>query len=267
MESPAIRLPPERTTESRTNLVVIVPNEVVRHGLEVILKSVACVATAHFCRDVWEAQHLVAVVAADMVLSYAGPGLSGEADEVFARMAAGGAKILSVLSWDAQERVEALTDLVADGYLLDSELTADSLNDAIGRLRSGEMLVSGTLMRQIVSRVRSRQHTSEMQPILTPREREVLSLLAQGLSNKQIARRLDISEHGAKRHVANVLAKLNCPNRTLAVAQALRAGYVSDACATDAGEAGFRSGERLVAGNDPRRRPPATSDWSTPAGS
>src|SRR5262249_1332064 len=122
MESPAIRLPPQRTTESRTNLVVIVPNELVRQRLHVILKPVACVATVHFCGDVWDGQHRVAVVGADMVLSYAGPGLSGEADEVFARMAAGGAKILSVLSWEAQIRVEALTDLVADGYLLDSEL-------------------------------------------------------------------------------------------------------------------------------------------------
>ena len=57
--------------------------------------------------------------------------------------------------------------------------------------------------------------------------RQALVLLAKGMSNKQIARRLNISEHGAKRHVANVLAKLNCPNRTLAVALALRHGLVS----------------------------------------
>jgi DNA-binding CsgD family transcriptional regulator len=64
---------------------------------------------------------------------------------------------------------------------------------------------------------------------LTIREHDVLALLAHGLSNKQIARRLMISEHGVKRHVTNLLAKLNSPNRTFAVATALQAGLISPA--------------------------------------
>lgn len=64
--------------------------------------------------------------------------------------------------------------------------------------------------------------------MLTPRERQALKLLADGLSNKQIARRLGISEHGAKRHVGNVLAKLNCPNRTVAVTVALNHGLLAE---------------------------------------
>jgi DNA-binding CsgD family transcriptional regulator len=59
---------------------------------------------------------------------------------------------------------------------------------------------------------------------LTPRERQVLDLLVEGFSDKQIAHRLRISQHGVKRLVSNVLAKLNCPNRTQAVAVALTAG-------------------------------------------
>ncbi|MFD0626787.1 response regulator transcription factor [Streptomyces sanglieri] len=64
------------------------------------------------------------------------------------------------------------------------------------------------------------------QGLTHPREQQVLALLAQGFSNKQIARRIGISEHGAKRHVTNLLAKLNSPNRTLAVALALQEGLV-----------------------------------------
>ena len=63
---------------------------------------------------------------------------------------------------------------------------------------------------------------------LREREEQVLALIEQGLSNKQIAKCLSISQHGAKRHVANVFAKLNCPNRTLAVALALRDGIIED---------------------------------------
>jgi DNA-binding NarL/FixJ family response regulator len=63
--------------------------------------------------------------------------------------------------------------------------------------------------------------------LLTVREHEVLGLLAQGLSNKQIGRRLGISEHGVKRHVTRLLAKLNSPNRTFAVARALSEGIIA----------------------------------------
>jgi DNA-binding NarL/FixJ family response regulator len=62
---------------------------------------------------------------------------------------------------------------------------------------------------------------------LTPREREVLTLLAEGLSNKAIADRLDISEHTAKFHVNAVLAKLGVQRRTEAVVRAARMGLVT----------------------------------------
>ncbi|WNG17125.1 LuxR C-terminal-related transcriptional regulator [Cystobacter fuscus] len=62
---------------------------------------------------------------------------------------------------------------------------------------------------------------------LTPREREVLALLAEGLSNKAIAERLDISEHTAKFHVNAVLAKLGVQRRTEAVVRAARLGLVT----------------------------------------
>jgi DNA-binding NarL/FixJ family response regulator len=63
--------------------------------------------------------------------------------------------------------------------------------------------------------------------VLTPREREVLALLAEGLSNKAIADRLDISEHTAKFHVNAVLAKLGVQRRTEAVVRAARLGLVT----------------------------------------
>jgi DNA-binding NarL/FixJ family response regulator len=59
---------------------------------------------------------------------------------------------------------------------------------------------------------------------VTAREREVLSLLAEGLSNRQIAERLVVSEHTVHRHVTNILRKLGLPSRTAAAAYAVRAG-------------------------------------------
>ena len=61
---------------------------------------------------------------------------------------------------------------------------------------------------------------------LTRREREVLALVAQGLTNRQIAARLVVSEHTVHRHMTNILRKLDLPTRTAAAAHAVRAGLL-----------------------------------------
>jgi DNA-binding NarL/FixJ family response regulator len=63
-------------------------------------------------------------------------------------------------------------------------------------------------------------------PLLSRRETDVVKLVAQGLSNKQIARRLAVSEYTAKRHVANILTKLDLPSRAAAAAYAARQGLL-----------------------------------------
>jgi RNA polymerase sigma factor (sigma-70 family) len=66
-------------------------------------------------------------------------------------------------------------------------------------------------------------------PEVTPREREVLRLLAEGLTNRQIAERLVVSEHTVHRHVTNILRKLELPSRTAAAAHAVRSGLLGGA--------------------------------------
>jgi DNA-binding NarL/FixJ family response regulator len=65
-------------------------------------------------------------------------------------------------------------------------------------------------------------------PGLTPRERDVLGLLAEGLTNRQIAERLVVSEHTVHRHVTNILRKLDLPSRAAAAAQAVRSGVAAE---------------------------------------
>src|SRR5262249_41326072 len=111
----------------------------------------------------------------------------------------------------------AVGSLAVDGVLLEGELAGLTLRDALASLDSGEMAMPGRLARRLLAKIRKMERAEVERPfLLTPREQQALVLLAKGFSNKQIARRLGISEHGAKRHVANVLAKLNCPNRTVA---------------------------------------------------
>ncbi|MGP3910926.1 LuxR C-terminal-related transcriptional regulator [Nonomuraea sp. 10N515B] len=138
----------------------------------------------------------------------------------------GAAKALVLLD-EAQVAGSAFTPSAhADGYLILQEITADLLGDAIQRVTAGEMAVPDRLTRELITRA----DTLQRRPVsLTPRESATLSLLADGLSNKQIARRLSISEHGAKRLVASVLLKLDSPNRTAAVVAAIKARLIEHA--------------------------------------
>jgi DNA-binding NarL/FixJ family response regulator len=108
--------------------------------------------------------------------------------------------------------------------ILDADtLTVRSLLGALEQIAAGQVPIPARLAQRLLA---SGGAASGAKPIprLTSREQEVLVLLVDGLSNKQIARRLAISDHGAKRLVGNILAKLDAPNRTLAVTRSLRDG-------------------------------------------
>lgn len=123
--------------------------------------------------------------------------------------------------------ISRYNDLPTDGFLALSDLSAQSLAETFRRIAAGEMPMPASLARQLLSGGRPRASRVEKQHIvLTERESETLALLADGLSNKQIARALKISTHGAKRLVGAVLLKLGAPNRTTAVVIAINAGLV-----------------------------------------
>ncbi|MEV8632927.1 LuxR C-terminal-related transcriptional regulator [Streptosporangium sp. NPDC051023] len=114
----------------------------------------------------------------------------------------------------------------ADGYLVRQKLKADTLERALVQLASGEMPLPADLGRMLISRGPALAFGSAR---LTFREQEALTHLAHGLSNRQIATRMRISEHGAKRLVSSLLLKLGANNRTAAVVTAIKYGLVGGA--------------------------------------
>ena len=108
-----------------------------------------------------------------------------------------------------------------DGFLVQQDLTAEVLQDALTRIVDGEVPMPAQVARTLLTRAVTPRPRAIPRAV-TPRERETLQLIALGMTNRQIARRLGISEHGAKRLVASVLLKLGSPNRTTAVVTALR---------------------------------------------
>jgi DNA-binding NarL/FixJ family response regulator len=210
-------------------VLITAGTELMRSGLSAMLGRLPGVAQVQECADARQAVTLVEGHRIGIVVT-APPMPHGDFEALAAGASRNKARTLVVLrDYDLppNEVVAQAVAMPADGYLLESELTAASLADTLVRVDHGEAPVPASLARGLLSRLRSvESEPIRRQFLLTPRELEVLELLVEGLSNKEIARRLSMSEHGVKRHVGAVLAKLNCPNRTVAVAFVLQKGLM-----------------------------------------
>lgn len=114
----------------------------------------------------------------------------------------------------------------AQGYLV-KNIRSIELLDQLRGLARGEAAVSRRMATRILDEVRRQDRPSEPEADLTPREIEVLDLVARRLSNQEIATRLVISEHTVKNHVKSILAKLHLRNRRQAAAYGLARGWVA----------------------------------------
>nr|MDT0656953.1 LuxR C-terminal-related transcriptional regulator [Micromonospora sp. DSM 115978] len=139
-----------------------------------------------------------------------------------------GPRVLVIVDELSHRNIGVLNSFSFDGMLLRDELSVQVLTDALDRLRAGQLLMPNSLARQLMARVAGSVGDHHARPpALTSRENETVALLGSGMSNKQIARALGISSHGAKRLVGSVLLKLGAPNRTAAVVSAIKAGIIA----------------------------------------
>jgi len=138
-------------------------------------------------------------------------------------------KVLVVTTFDLDEHVFDALRAGASGFLLKDARPAQLL-DAVRTVASGEALLSPTITRRLIGRfgerVRPAPRPDDVVGVLTAREREVLVLLADGLSNAEIAEALVISHETVKTYVSRILTKLDLRDRVQAVVLAHRAGLV-----------------------------------------
>jgi DNA-binding NarL/FixJ family response regulator len=120
-------------------------------------------------------------------------------------------RCLVLTSFDDDEAVLAAVLAGADGYLL-KQVRGSSLVESIRAVAAGRSLMDPAL----VARVMAHAHASERTHTLTPREREVLALVAEGLSNREIGQRLFLAEKTVKNNVSAILSKLGLQRRTQA---------------------------------------------------
>jgi len=136
------------------------------------------------------------------------------------------ARILVLTSFATDDRVFPAVKAGALGYLL-KDSGPDALVQAIRQVHRGESSLHPKIARKLIqelSRPVSQPPTADP---LTPREVDVLQLVAQGLGNQEIADKLVIGEATVRSHVSNILSKLHLASRTQAALYALREGYAS----------------------------------------
>jgi two-component system, NarL family, response regulator YdfI len=134
--------------------------------------------------------------------------------------------ILLIFEQSTPSKMNRAIQLGVRGILPADAVTAQIIS-AVGAMAKGLMVFqpNESSFAAVSSQIGNGEAAELLEP-LTPREREVLQMLASGLGNKQIAARLQISEHTAKFHVAAILGKLGASSRTEAVSLGLRCGLI-----------------------------------------
>jgi RNA polymerase sigma factor (sigma-70 family) len=139
-------------------------------------------------------------------------------------------RVIILTTFDLDQYVYAALSAGASGFLL-KDVTPEQLISAVRTVRSGDALLAPAVTRRLVERFTQQgsQTTAIHRDLasLTPREREVLGLVARGLSNVEVADRLHLAETTVKTHVSRVLAKLQLRDRVQAVIAAYETGLVS----------------------------------------
>jgi DNA-binding NarL/FixJ family response regulator len=208
-------------------VVVADDQEVVRDGFAALLATQEDIEVVGTASDGATAIRTCAEQQPDVVLmDVRMPGVDGlEAT----RQVAGTTRVIILTTFDLDDYVYDALTAGASGFLL-KDAGAERLFDAVRVVAAGDALLAPAVTRRLIAefaRLRPRPPLrNDALSELTPRETEVLQLVAEGLSNREIADRLVVSDETVKTHVSRVLTKLGLRDRTQAVVLAYESGLV-----------------------------------------
>jgi DNA-binding NarL/FixJ family response regulator len=211
-------------------IVVADDHEVVRAGFAALLDTQPDFTVVGTASDGAEAVKISRELRPDVVLmDVRMPGTDGIEATRQLTGDANGPHVIILTTFDLDEYVYDALRAGASGFLL-KDVTGERLFDAVRVVAAGEALLAPAVTRRLISEFARLRPAAPAPPAavaeLTPRETEVLRLLAEGLSNPEIADRLVITEETVKTHVSRVLHKLALRDRAQAVVLAYESGLV-----------------------------------------
>jgi DNA-binding NarL/FixJ family response regulator len=210
-------------------IVVADDHEVVRAGFAGLLDTQPDFEVVGTASDGHDALRICQEVMPDVALmDVRMPGMDGIEATRQLRKGGAGPKVLILTTFDLDAYVFDALRAGASGFLL-KDVTAERLFDAVRVIAAGEALLAPAVTRRLISEFAQlhRPAGAVLQlASLTPRETQVLRLVAEGLSNQEIAARLVVTEETVKSHVSHVLSKLGLRDRTQAVVTAYESGLV-----------------------------------------
>jgi len=219
--------------------LIVDDHTIVRKGIRALLAEIAGIEVVGEADNGQEAIAQAETLHPDVILmDLAMPKMDGIEATRQIKASQPDSRILVMTSFAADDKVFPAIKAGALGYLL-KESAPEDLVQAIRQIHRGESSLHPTIARKVLQEI---THPSDRPPTpnpLTEREAEVLRLVAQGLSNQDIARKLNISDPTVRTHVSNIMSKLHLATRIQAALYALREGLVS----LDAGAGQDASGE------------------------
>lgn len=209
-------------SDSMIRVFLLDDHEIVRRGVSDLLDSEADIEVVGEAGTAEQALERIALYRPDVaVLDVQLPDSSGvevcrELRSEYPRMAC-----IMLTSFDDDEALVQAVVAGAAGYLL-KQVRGSAIVDSIRRVARGESLIDPGLVDRVTERIRRDAQEDERLAALTPQERRVLDLLAEGRTNRQIGEELFLAEKTVKNYVSNLLAKMGMSRRTEAAVYAVR---------------------------------------------
>jgi NarL family two-component system response regulator LiaR len=210
------------------SILITDDHALVRHGIRDFLELQADLSVVGEASSGEEAVRVAGELAPDVVLmDLVMPGIGGVEATRQVKQASPHSQIIVLTSYHEDEYIFPALRAGAISYVL-KDIGPDELADTIRKAARGESVLHPRVAARVVQEVRgARNATPNLFTDLSDRELEVLRLIADGLSNAEIARKLIISEKTVKGHVSNILGKLHMLDRTQAAVYAWQQGLVA----------------------------------------
>jgi DNA-binding NarL/FixJ family response regulator len=207
---------------AKTTIYLLDDHEVVRQGLRAMLEASGRVEVIGESASAEEAASRIPALKPDVaVLDARLPDGSGIEVCRQIRSVDPSLQALILTSYDDDEALFSAIMAGAAGYVL-KDVRGSDLLDAIDRVARGQSLIDPALMQRVLDRVRNGPHVAPELEGLTEQELKLLSLIAEGLTNRQISEQMFLAEKTVKNYVSNLLAKLGLERRTQAAVLATR---------------------------------------------